>query len=92
MANWIMRTGATLRALIESEDESEQNCKLILEEMAKEYSKIQLKLKLDDDVFSIEIDSLNEDMEIEMFDTDTVNCHLRAFYDICNELKVWIEM
>ena len=91
MANWKMETAATLKTLIHSEDESEQNCKLILEEIAKEYIRIQSVLNLDEDIFEFELDSLNEDMELETFDIDTVDCHLRTFYDVCDEFKVWVK-
>ena len=40
MANWKMETALTLKILIHSDDVSEQNCKLILEEIAKEYGRM----------------------------------------------------
>lgn len=41
MAAWRMKTGEYLRTLIQSDDESESNCKLILEEIIKVYGNIQ---------------------------------------------------
>lgn len=92
MANWKMTTGENLRMLIESNDESESNCKLILEEIIKEYGKIQKFLKLDTDIFEFTIESIQCDIYCECFDTDTVNYHMRYLYDWCDTLKVWIKL
>jgi len=92
MTNWKMKTGSHLRELIQSEDESEANCKLILEEIIKEYNNIQKTLKLDYDIFESTIEDIQGDIEFEAFDVDTVNYHMSDLYDWCDTLKVWIEL
>ena len=91
MAAWRMKTGEYLRTLIQSDDESESNCKLILEEIIKVYGNIQKALKLDEDEFESTIESIQDDIECECFDTDTVNYHMNDLYDWCDTLKVWIK-
>ena len=92
MTKWKLKTGLELRNLIQNGNCSKENCKTTLLEIIKEYNKIQEELELEEWFFDGEIESINDDIEMEAFDEDTVNYHLRDFYDYCDELKVFIEL
>lgn len=73
-----------LRQAIENEDSD-----TILREIINAYKWMETQFQEDN---SSEISSIEDDIECQAFDEDSVNYHLEGLYDICDERKVWIEI
>ena len=85
---WVftLPNGSKLRELIENEDH-----KAVLEEIITSYKLIASHFEEDEeDIY--EIDSINDDIECEAFDEDSVNYHLEGLYDYCDSRRVWVEL
>lgn len=61
----------------------------VLNEIIKGYGHIQTRTGED---MSSEIKSVEEDIEFQAFDEDSVNYHLENFYTDCDIRGVWIEI
>ena len=75
-----------IRTLIDSEDDN----KALLEEIIEAYKLIGRHFGDDEEDIEMCIESVQEDIELEAFDDESVNYHLNDFYDYCDERKVWI--
>ena len=86
MAKWKynLPNSSTLRQAVEDENSEE-----ILKQIVEGYK--WMAKTFDEDMTS-EIESVNDDIECQAFDEDSVNYHLNAFYDECDCRKVWIEL
>lgn len=86
MAKWEFNlpNSNALRQAIEDEDSFE-----ILKQIAEAYK--WMSQTFNDDMQS-EIESVNDDIECQAFDEDSVNYHLNNLYDECDFRKVWIEL
>lgn len=86
MAKWKynLPNSSTLRQAIEDEDSD-----AILRQIVEGYK--WMAKTFDEDMTS-EIESVNDDIECQAFDEDSVNYHLNDFYDECDCRKVWIEL
>ena len=92
MANWKykLKSGSALREAIYNEDEEQVvKCLLLC------YKELQSKLTEEDKEwkgYDIE-DSIEvlEFYDADPDDEDDVNYYLEDFYDICDELRAWIE-
>lgn len=86
MAKWKFNlpNSNTLRQAIEDEDSD-----AILREIVKAYKWIAETF---DEDMTAEIESVNDDIECQAFDEDSVNYHLNNLYDECDDRKVWIEL
>jgi hypothetical protein len=89
MANWQykLKSGSALREAIYNEDEEQVvKCLLLC------YKELQSKLTEEDkDYKGMEIEDII--FNIENFDDgEDVNDYLEYFYDICDELRAWIEI
>lgn len=88
MANWkfTLPNSAKIRNLIASEDDNAE----LLKEIIEAYKSIWNHFGEEEDESILE--SIQEDIELEAFDEDSVNWHLHGLYDYCDERKVWIAL
>lgn len=86
MSEWKynLPNGKALRQAIEDEDSD-----AIYREIIEGYKWLETTLREDN---SCEIMSVEDDLECEAFDEDSVNYHLSDFYDYCDARKVWVEL
>lgn len=96
MAHWTytLRWGKTLREAITAED-----TEMVVKSLIACYRELLNKLSEEDkewceEDITLAIDSLDyiDRMGVEDEDEDEINDHLEEFYDLCDELRVWIEV
>lgn len=105
MANWnydLKTNGIKLRDLIRKGDSSQKNCLAILEQMVVCCKWLQTKLTEEDkDCYGFDIEDLIEDCEdtkyyLDEFDEDSnednIDEMLGEFYDLMDEMRVWITL
>jgi hypothetical protein len=89
MANWkyTLNSGSALRKAIDNEDEEQVvKCLLLC------YQELQNKLTEEDkDYRGMEIEDTIFNLE-NFDDGEDVNEYLEYFYDLCDELRAWIEV
>lgn len=88
MANWkfTLPNSAKIKNLIACEDNNAE----LLKEIIEAYKSIWNHFGEEEDESILE--SIQEDIELEAFDEDSVNWHLHELYDYCDERKVWIAL
>lgn len=86
MAKWKynLPNSSTLRQAVEDENSEE-----ILKQIVEAYK--WMAKTFDEDMTS-EIEIVNDDIECQAFDEDSVNYHLNDLYDECDCRKVWVEL
>ena len=82
--NYNLPNSKELRQAIEDE-ESE----LIYKEILKAYEWMETHFGEDN---SSEILQVEDDLEVEAFDDDSVNMHLEDFWDACDARRVWVAL
>lgn len=101
MANWIYicKTGKELRELINTDSHDFDNAD-IMRKIADCYNEIGENYPSEDDDFQEQTDEYAAEIytdidEAESFgyiDNETVNYHLENLYDLCDNLRIWIEI
>lgn len=86
MSKWkyTLPNSKELRKAIEDEDGD-----AIFREIINAYK--WMETHFGEDNFS-EICQVEDDLEVEAFDDDSVNMHLEDFWDACDVRKVWVEL
>ena len=105
MARWdydLKENGTKLRDLIQEGDASKKNCLAILEQMIVCCKWLQTKLTDEDkDCYELDIEEMIEDCEdtkyyLDEFDEDSNEDNmdevLDKFYDLMDEMRVWIAL
>lgn len=86
MSKWkyTLPNSKELRKAIEDEDSD-----AIFREIINAYKWMETHLGEDN---SFEINHVEDDIEVEAFDEDSVNMHLEDFWDACDARRVWVEL
>ena len=86
MSKWncTLPNSKELRKAIEDEDSD-----AIFREIINAYKWMETRFGEDN---SSEICQVEDDLEVEAFDEDSVNMHLEDFWDACDVRKVWVEL
>lgn len=82
--NYTLPNSKELRKAIEDEDSD-----AIFREIIKAYKWMETRFG-EDNFF--EINYVEDDLEVEAFDEDSVNMHLEDFWDACDARRVWVAL
>lgn len=92
MRTWeyTLLNGKHLRSLINDGDGSEDNIKSILETLIKAYRYIGRHFGDTEEDITYDTQDIQDDIDMQCFDVETVDYHLQDLYDYCDELNVWV--
>ena len=82
--NYTLPNSKDLRKAIEDEDSD-----AIFREIINAYKWMEIHFSEDN---SSEICQVEDDLEVEAFDEDSVNMHLEDFWDACDARRVWVAL